>query len=178
MTRPARRRLTLPSLALYAWLGFATIASAWPFLFSTVVWEPGGHAMWGAQWGSLSRLTTSNHRSTMGDMGKTVLRWDPGIRQGANFMLLRASSTRSSRRPQPWLIEFPPWAVLLAPTLLFLGGHQCIRVAIRRRRVRHAKRMGRTLCPACNYDVTGLEACPECGTPSARRESKQASPTN
>ncbi|UYV13981.1 MAG: hypothetical protein NCW75_06740 [Phycisphaera sp.] len=167
MPQSRQHRSMIARVALYAWLGLATIASAWPFLFSTVVWEPSGHAMWGAQWGSLSRLTTSNHRSTLGqsggDLGKSILRWDPGVRQGANFSLFRGPTSGSSGRNQPWFVEFPPWAVLLAPTLLVLGGYRGAQFTIGRRRAQRARRVGRTPCPACGYDATGFKVCPECG---------------
>lgn len=143
-----------------AWLLFAILASAWPFVFHTRCWEPDGHGVWTFQAGAVSRLEADRSMfrgdPITVDLAENTVQWAPDTRQWRSF------SGFGGARPT---VEFivPPWAVLLAPTVLVLGGLHGVRFTLRRRRARHAKRKGRTPCPTCNYDATNLTTCPECG---------------
>jgi len=58
-------------------------------------------------------------------------------------------------------------AALLATLALFI----LLRTMNRRMRIltARARRHARRLCPKCNYDITGLTRCPECGAPVGHR---------
>lgn len=177
MTRPKRRprrRSTLPRIALYAWLAVVVVASTLPFLVEIRLWEPGGWGYWGCKHGSVYRASVD--RSSVNAVrghNLTLVEWNPGTAACIGFVCGPSSGVepRSYSRSTPFVVRAPPWAVLLVPTLLVLvlgkAASRFVRARLwlggQRRKLLAA---GRLPCPNCNYDVTGLERCPECGTPA------------
>lgn len=79
------------------------------------------------------------------------------------FFTLPPTQTPTATPTRVMVIGAPPWAILLAPTLLALGVSNGRR-AVHQRRQNRERARGRTPCPTCNYDATNLTTCPECGT--------------
>lgn len=160
MTREKRgRRLTLPRLALLAWLVFVVVVSVGPFLVSIIVWRPQSFGFLkvgdgGAYWHTEHSTLTAQ----LGAPGSEFI-WRPNALHWASFQFnLYPRGVPAGTKPI-MEVTAPPWAVLLVPTLLAMIAHRLLR----HRATRTLKRLGRTLCPACQYDATGLEVCPECG---------------
>ncbi|MCW5756095.1 MAG: hypothetical protein KIT54_02555 [Phycisphaeraceae bacterium] len=153
MTRETRRRrLTLARLALIAWLGFVVAASVLPLFMVIRIYEPGMTAFWVVGGGGMRRVAfpspfTETH---------TVFEWSPSAAIGTEFAFAYSDPGGGAVRRPPHFVSAPPWATLLVPTLLVLAIHA-------HRRKRRALPPGRTPCPACQYDATGLAVCPECG---------------
>lgn len=163
MTRETRRRrLTLARLALIAWLGFVVVASVGPFLVSIIVWRPQSFGLLkvgdgGAYWHTEHSILTAQLGAPASEFS-----WGPNAMHWASFQLnLYPRGVPAGTKPI-MEVTAPPWAVLLAPTLLVLGVHRGRRWIMHRRKSR-ALPPGRTPCPACQYDATGLTICPECG---------------
>ena len=188
MARPARR-LTLTHLALLAWLvwiAFAVVASALPFFFEIRLWAPSGKGYWGCKHGSIYHARV--HRPTVSTVrgdNLSLAKWNPGTAASIDFEWGPTSNVepKPDRFSRPFVRRAPPWAVLLMPTLLVILLARPARFIARRlpgwlavglarlRDPHSAERRallaaGRVPCPKCDYDITGLERCPECGTPS------------
>ena len=103
--------------------------------------------------GSFQLLHDSTHPARPGHayLQPDHFRWRPGLLYIFTFDAGWPSGYR--------YVQFPPWLVLFVPTLVALA----IRREVRYYKRRRLKKLGRMLCPACQYDATGLEACPECG---------------
>ncbi len=187
MTRPARERPALPRFALcawVAWIALAATASLLPFLVEVRLWTPGGHAFWACKHGAVYRASVE--RSSVNPVrGEDLwlVEWNPGMSASLRFDWgpSRDAEPRPTPHSRPFVRRAPPWAVLLMPTLLVIALARPARWLARHlprwlaswfARVRDwqsAERRallaaGRTPCPNCDYDVTGLERCPECGT--------------
>ncbi len=181
----AARRPAIDRLGLFAWLSWIALAfvvSFLPFLFEVRLWEAGGDAYWGCKHGSVYRASVE--RSSVNPVrGEDLwlVEWSPGTRASLEFQWgpSRNVEPRPTPRSRPFVRGAPPWAVLLMPTLLvillarparFLAERVPVwlqRLGDRESAERRALlAAGRLPCPNCDYDVTGLERCPECGTPS------------
>ena len=157
MPRSVTRRCTLCRLAIAAWLVFVVVASVGPFLGMFWIWEPGGHGIWMFAQGSVARYAPTGY-APQPSLEVEVLLWAPGGRNWVDFKLEYANANGVAPSRPPHLLVFPPWLVLLLPTLLLV-----IPLAIRAHKRRPAPLPGRTPCPGCGYDTTGLTTCPECG---------------
>ncbi|UYV11833.1 MAG: hypothetical protein NCW75_11050 [Phycisphaera sp.] len=160
MPRPAKRRSTPARLALIAWLAFALMASMGPFLvdadltvignrsgFDTVDVVIGGGAI---------DVRSGSWRSVISAVFDPYLTWHPSA---SDWIAFELSQVMAYQTVHYWGVKFPPWAILLVPTLLALTTHHFLR----HRAHRKLNELGRTPCPTCNYDATDLTTCPECG---------------
>lgn len=199
MARPARRRLILARLTLFiwlAWIAFAVVASVTPFLVEVRLWTSSGDAFWGCKHGAVYRASVE--RSSVNPVrGEDLwlVEWNPGM--SASFGFDWGPSRNVEPRPtsysRPFVRRAPPWAVLLIPTLLVILLARPAKFIARRlphwlatwlarlRDPQSAERRallaaGRVPCPKCDYDITGLERCPECGTPSRAVRQKRFRP--
>ncbi len=144
---------------LAAWWWLVAISCVLPCLFyynhlsgtSKVLWLVGG--------GAVGRIDTGPNPALTWD--STRYGWYPSVDSIVAFDLQWTLQGQAPLRP-PRVIIFPVWITTLAPTLL-IGTPIFIRNHKRRRREQRAVRAGRTPCPSCEYDVTGLTRCPECG---------------
>ena len=157
--RFARRRPLL-----FAWLSMMIAALVLPCLFCYEYMSPGSRVFWGVGEGGVCRIDASLYR----DHGLSGHRfwWQTGGRNLLEFNLEWSRSGQPANHP-PHVIQFPVWVVPAVPTLL-IGTPLLVRGHRRRRHAREAVHAGRTPCPACGYDVTGLEICPECGASNRR----------
>lgn len=195
MTREARKRPTRARLTLFAWLAwiaFAVVASALPFFVEARLWTPSGKGYWGCKHGSIyharvRRPTVSTERNE----DHSMVQWNPGTTASIEFVWgpTRNVEPKPTRTSRPFVRRAPPWAVLLMPTLLVIllarpakwFARQLPRWFARVRDWQSAERRallaaGRVPCPNCDYDVTGLDRCPECGTLSRAVRQKRVRP--
>ncbi len=144
---------------LSAWLVVVIITSILPCLFwygrlygqSQVVWRIGGGGLSRIDMAPLQLFTPSRQKFA----------WDADVSQLLHFSFQWSFQGQPVNDP-PFLVAIPVWAILAPPTLAFTTPI-LIRDFTRRRRVKRAVAAGRIPCPACGYDATGLETCPECG---------------
>lgn len=159
MPRSRARRITVARLALVAWLVFVVVVSVGPFLVQAVLWEPDDHGMWFATGGFVGRWSIDKrHGAHMGGDTNELL-WLPSARSWWRVDWRWRDPTGAISQGRPFMAGVPPWTVLPAPTLLALGAYGLIR----HRKHRKLTKLGRTPCPTCGYDATGLKVCPECG---------------
>ncbi len=145
---------------LASWLAFVVLASGLPFLLFGVISEPGGHGAWVVAGGGVYRWSaTPGQMAVLGEPFDT-LRWEPGLGGWLGFMC--GSWSVIQNHAPILIIGGPTWPFLLAPTLVVMGIARTRRLAHDRRLAR-MRAAGRTPCPACGYDATGLAQCPECG---------------
>ena len=157
--RFARRRPLL-----FAWLSMMIAALVLPCLFYYEYMSPSSRVYWGIGHGGIVRLDGSLYRYQSPSSRR--LWWGFGARGLYTFNFEWSQNGQPANHP-PHLVKFPVWIVPAVPTLL-IGTPLLVRGHRRRRRAREAVRAGRTPCPACGYDVTGLEICPECGAGNRR----------
>ncbi len=164
--RHPRQRLSLIArIALAAWLVFVVVASVGPFLihagFITIIGDPTTSQTIDVfvDDGSIDILGPGWRGLINGYDYAPYFQWRPSAREWITFDRFGWPWERLF-----WSIEFPPWTVLLVPTLLVFTAHRVLRYRARRK----PTKLGRTPCPACGYDATGLSACPECGTEMER----------
>jgi hypothetical protein len=138
-------RLRPPRIALVAWLGVAGAASLMPFL--VIAYGGWGGLHLGFSQGSAEILYERNWAGP--NTSGFYLR--PG--------LLHMFSFDGGWTAGFLYVQFPPWLVLFVPTLVAMVVAREVRYARRRR----LEKLGRSQCPSCGYDATGLEVCPECG---------------
>ena len=153
------RRITLGRLVLLAWLAFAVSASLLPFLFVADLTIIGSRPSFDTidvdvEGGAIT-VKPGIWRSLNGGIFQPSLGWRPST---TNWLRMGLSSTQIRQR-QFWRLQFSPWLIVLAPTLLGMGTFyaQCSRS---RRKIAAT---ATTRCAACGYDTTGLTMCPECG---------------
>lgn len=167
MPRFQQRRSLIARAALVAWLVFVVVASVAPFVLYARWWTASDRG-WRASGGSVGWfLEDPRKRSdwffyTDRHAGDTLILLRPSVRSWAEFAV---DLPRPGGFPRwEYTVSAPPWAVLLLPTVMALIIHRVVR-----HRTRHKlTKFGRTPCPACGYDATGLSTCPECGTEMER----------
>lgn len=170
MPRPARPHRSTPArlarLALLAWLTFVVIASVMPFLVSITLWKPQSLGLLGVGGGAVGWWT--EHPSLAAQLGgpRSEIRWEPNATNWAFFQFDWFPRGQPAGTKPFVEMTAPPWAVLLVPTLLIVVP-RWIRHTIGDRNRRELTARGRTPCPTCGYDATGLAACPECGAATA-----------
>ena len=152
--RLARRR---PLLA--AWLAMMSMTLVPPCLFYYTYVSASTPVIWGIYGGALIRYDSSKFSLV------TAPGHDLGSQLDTSGLLAFEFQWSDGGQPvshPPYFITFPVWIVPAIPTLL-IGMPMFIRHDRRRRRGRAARCAGRTPCPECGYDATGLKTCSECG---------------
>lgn len=145
---------------LAAWLVFVVLASVLPFLLFAIVYEPDGHGVWVVGGGGVHRWSvTRGHMAVLGEPSGT-LRWEPSLGGWPSFTC--GSYLVIPGHAAKFIIGGPTWPFFLAPTVVALGILHARR-SLLDRRLNQQRASGRTPCPACHYDATGLAVCPECG---------------
>lgn len=147
---------------LAAWLAFVVVASVLPCLLFAIVYEPDGHGAWVVSGGSVHRWSITRAEGAQMGEPETTLRWEPSIANGAFFTWKSYNAVPGAPRQSVLIIGGPTWPFFLAPTIVALGILHARRTLLNRR-LNQQRAAGRTLCPACQYDATGLSTCPECG---------------
>ncbi|OAB60703.1 hypothetical protein AY599_25100 [Leptolyngbya valderiana BDU 20041] len=144
---------------LSAWLALVVLASGLPCLFAFGHFSGATHVQWSVAGGGIGRVDVGPN--PMLGPSRTQLLWYPDASGLLDFDFQWTINGHPVQHP-PFLLSVPVWAPLLVPTLLFMAP-AIIADCTRHRRATRARRAGRTPCPACGYDATGLAQCPECG---------------
>jgi hypothetical protein len=153
---PVHRQLA--RLGFIAWLSVAGFVSIMPFLVSVGV-ETSNHAWYAGSGGGSIGFIIDSTQIPQGDWRVSYAQWSVSAASMFTFQLERHASHQ--------YVEAPPWILLLVPTAAVVGVAHLIRFRLDRSR-RTLRKRGRTPCPACGYDITGLERCPECGPARVR----------
>lgn len=147
---------------LSAWLAFVVVSSVTPCLFLCLVYEPDGHGAWVVGGGGIYRWSVTRAQGAQMGEPESMLQWYPSLANSVFFSWRSYNAVPSAPQQAVWIVGGPLWPFLLAPTLVAMGV-VCTRRFRHQRRLHRALAAGRKPCPACGYDATGLETCPECG---------------